>query len=659
MSTIAKAPLPDDFKFHCMFSYSWNQKDTVKEIQKYLESKGLQTWRDEDQMYGNTENRMIEGITQSKIILINASKDYETSENCQKELAFLLGEKKIFIVVRLDQGPYPKTRFNTGSETLLYYDLSLATTPELKQKTFDALYKDLQRQLKLTESQIAAKPSIPMSFDEWKKANNKTGTDKDQEKADYKSYVKENVSAEKKKATTAVKNATASAAPKTKPPQQAATKTATAKPASSVESKHGPATVTKTPDIKAKGLLGSSKKPSDKSKPEAKPVNGKSGNIKSVASNPSKKKFGSIAAVKKQVRLIKAQRHSLQKSNKSKRLTAEQKKSQHTELKAALSKTTVLSPNEWYARKRVNPSPETEREYRVYYVSVNRAKAETCGAMLLTYEEWCYKQGYDFEVDYYEEYDDFYSYQDLVFTTKYTSWENQDTFESDEEDHENDEDGDESDFDYDELESELQDDEDADEDEDGDDEDVDGDDEDVDGDDEDVDGDDEDVDGDDEDVDGDDEDVDGDDRDVDGDGQDVDGDGEGVDGVGEDVDGDEELNFEDKEIDVGENDENEDGDKINENDDENDSVNSGDDNDKDANDGDYDGNIGDNNGGDDNNGEDNDVDGNNVDDNGEDDNNVDENGGDENGGDGDDNNTTLPGKIQGEIDPDDNQEDNE
>ncbi|KAJ3067922.1 hypothetical protein HDU99_003349, partial [Rhizoclosmatium hyalinum] len=76
-------------------------------------------------MTGDTVRRMVEGISQSRIILVHMSAAYECSKNCQRELNFCYDdETKHLIPVILDKGPFPVTKFKTGSTTAFHFDLS-------------------------------------------------------------------------------------------------------------------------------------------------------------------------------------------------------------------------------------------------------------------------------------------------------------------------------------------------------------------------------------------------------------------------------------------------------------------------------------------------------------------------------------------------------
>ncbi|KAJ3138143.1 hypothetical protein HK100_000134 [Physocladia obscura] len=77
-------------------------------------------------MSGNTVDRMVEGISESAIVLVHMSKEYELSANCQKELDFAVSELKQMIPIRLDHGPFPKTKFKTESDNVLYFDFCVA-----------------------------------------------------------------------------------------------------------------------------------------------------------------------------------------------------------------------------------------------------------------------------------------------------------------------------------------------------------------------------------------------------------------------------------------------------------------------------------------------------------------------------------------------------
>ncbi|ORY41381.1 hypothetical protein BCR33DRAFT_345373 [Rhizoclosmatium globosum] len=137
-----------------MMSYSWAQKDIVVEIANFLSDHGLRLWRDDHEMTGDIVLRMVEGITKSKLILVNMSKDYEKSKNCQRELTFSWDEEKPLIPIRLDKGPYPVTRFIVG--TSLYYDFSDHLNNEAKKADLKmSLLQEIYRVLEFT-------PSVPL-----------------------------------------------------------------------------------------------------------------------------------------------------------------------------------------------------------------------------------------------------------------------------------------------------------------------------------------------------------------------------------------------------------------------------------------------------------------------------------------------------------------
>ncbi|KAJ3068006.1 hypothetical protein HDU99_003327, partial [Rhizoclosmatium hyalinum] len=135
-------------------SYSWAQKEIVVEIANFLSDHGLRLWRDDHEMTGDIVLRMVEGITKSKLILVNMSKDYEKSKNCQRELTFSWDEEKPLIPIRLDKGPYPVTRFIVG--TSLYYDFSDHLNNEAKKADLKmSLLQEIYRVLEFT-------PSVPL-----------------------------------------------------------------------------------------------------------------------------------------------------------------------------------------------------------------------------------------------------------------------------------------------------------------------------------------------------------------------------------------------------------------------------------------------------------------------------------------------------------------
>ncbi|KAJ3062306.1 cytokinesis protein 3 [Rhizoclosmatium hyalinum] len=148
--------LPAGFKYHAIMSYSWVQKPIVVEIHNFLTANGLKLWRDDRQVTGSVDGSIVEGIQDSKLMLVCMSRDYEQSESAQKELNFAESEKKPLIQIRLDNGPYPKTKFKVGSDDSLYFDF---TDLSKKESTMGALFKEIIRTIGVSADQADVDPA--------------------------------------------------------------------------------------------------------------------------------------------------------------------------------------------------------------------------------------------------------------------------------------------------------------------------------------------------------------------------------------------------------------------------------------------------------------------------------------------------------------------
>ena len=86
-----------------MLSYQWDSQEIVKEIKEFLENNGLRVWMDIEEMYGNLNSRMQNGINNSKVIVLFITKKYDESHNCRKEFNYADEERKIMIPVKLEK----------------------------------------------------------------------------------------------------------------------------------------------------------------------------------------------------------------------------------------------------------------------------------------------------------------------------------------------------------------------------------------------------------------------------------------------------------------------------------------------------------------------------------------------------------------------------
>eukprot|EP00732_Lithocolla_globosa_P003396 Lithocolla_globosa_v1_NODE_2712_length_1896_cov_13.639326.p1 type:complete len:463 gc:universal NODE_2712_length_1896_cov_13.639326:1853-465(-) len=103
-------------------SYKWDFKKEVKQVVEYLEALGYRVWRDENQMVGHVDKRMMEGILGSDVFLLCSCAAYQESENCLKELTFALSKKKYVVHLKFEQDIPSLIQFKIGNP--LYYDFA-------------------------------------------------------------------------------------------------------------------------------------------------------------------------------------------------------------------------------------------------------------------------------------------------------------------------------------------------------------------------------------------------------------------------------------------------------------------------------------------------------------------------------------------------------
>ncbi|KAJ3141427.1 POC1 centriolar protein A [Physocladia obscura] len=109
---------------------------------------------DVDFMHVDMVDAMISGIENSTIVLVHLSRDYDKSVNCQMELKYAVSSKKQIITVRLDSGPYDRSKFLTGSDYTLYFDLVNVSNVERKETVFESLSKEIRKQLDILSKSI-------------------------------------------------------------------------------------------------------------------------------------------------------------------------------------------------------------------------------------------------------------------------------------------------------------------------------------------------------------------------------------------------------------------------------------------------------------------------------------------------------------------------
>ena len=94
----------NNFQFDLFVSYSWDNKEEVRELCKSLENIGYKLWLDINQMvHGNIDKIMKKGIDESLLFLCCATTSYCQSENAMKEFNYAVAKKKSIIYVLFEK----------------------------------------------------------------------------------------------------------------------------------------------------------------------------------------------------------------------------------------------------------------------------------------------------------------------------------------------------------------------------------------------------------------------------------------------------------------------------------------------------------------------------------------------------------------------------
>ena len=91
-------------KQHVMISYSWAQKDRMRQIGSHLKSLGYPVWLDIEQMEGSVLERMSEAVEQAAVLIIGLSTNYKESQACRTEAEYAYRLKKQVIFVMAEDG---------------------------------------------------------------------------------------------------------------------------------------------------------------------------------------------------------------------------------------------------------------------------------------------------------------------------------------------------------------------------------------------------------------------------------------------------------------------------------------------------------------------------------------------------------------------------
>jgi len=93
---------------HIMISYSWAQKDKMRELTDDLKSHGLPIWIDVDQMEGSVLEAMAIAVENASVVIIGLSSQYKESQACRTEAEYAYKLKKPMICLLAEDNYQPK-----------------------------------------------------------------------------------------------------------------------------------------------------------------------------------------------------------------------------------------------------------------------------------------------------------------------------------------------------------------------------------------------------------------------------------------------------------------------------------------------------------------------------------------------------------------------
>jgi len=93
---------------HVMISYSWGQKERMRQLATHLEGLGIPIWIDVDEMEGSVLEKMAEAVEDASAMIIGLSSSYKDSQVCRTEAEYGYKLKKPLIFVVAEDGFVPK-----------------------------------------------------------------------------------------------------------------------------------------------------------------------------------------------------------------------------------------------------------------------------------------------------------------------------------------------------------------------------------------------------------------------------------------------------------------------------------------------------------------------------------------------------------------------
>ncbi|XP_077985599.1 uncharacterized protein LOC144440182 [Glandiceps talaboti] len=130
-----------DGSMHIMISYNWDHQREVVKIKNELESLGYKIWIDLDNLKGNINRAMAEGVEGACAILMCVTDAYKASYNCEKEAGYADSLRKPIIPLKLQRGVKFDGWIGPVVASKLYFDFSEPSKLEEKIKALDAELK--------------------------------------------------------------------------------------------------------------------------------------------------------------------------------------------------------------------------------------------------------------------------------------------------------------------------------------------------------------------------------------------------------------------------------------------------------------------------------------------------------------------------------------
>ncbi|XP_070551315.1 uncharacterized protein [Ptychodera flava] len=87
---------------HIMISYNWKHQEEAKLIKEALEERGYRVWMDLQNMKGDINKAMAEGVDKSLAVLLCVTKAYKDSHSCNKEASYADSRRKNIIPLKLE-----------------------------------------------------------------------------------------------------------------------------------------------------------------------------------------------------------------------------------------------------------------------------------------------------------------------------------------------------------------------------------------------------------------------------------------------------------------------------------------------------------------------------------------------------------------------------